>query len=212
MVTVLGMETTTATARSAAWKRWRSERVPRLETVSRLAAAAHARPDRADEADLLTQMYVIVLTAEFQGFATELLLDIRRALVNAMPAGTSPVLREVVGDALQHGLSIRHRNPSTATLTTDFSRFGIQLRRLLPGSGDVRLLTLHDQVIADRNALAHGKNTVADPGGRRGPITPDLVDEWRRGLDRLAATLDSAVAAEMYQRLTITIWRGKEPA
>jgi hypothetical protein len=192
---------------STALTRWRTDRLPQLATISRLA---HAAADRS-EADLLVRAYVLLLTAEFQGFFTDLLTDISQAIVDALPGEVRPPLRMVLRDAMGAGRLVDHRNPDATTVRRDLVRFDMQTAELLAGDRDARvLLNRLDQVIRTRNALAHGAGTVsaAGPGGR--PLSTTTVDEWTAHLDRLAAILDKVVARNLSERLSVDLVT-KEP-
>lgn len=200
--------TAPATTPSAALTVWQRDRQPQLEIVSRLAAEAVTEP----EADLLTRAYVLVLAAEFQAFFTDLLSVISGALVAALPDEVPPEFRLLLRDALEDGRVVGFRNPDATTLRRDLRRFDLELRELVVrGPAGASLLTRLDQLIRVRNKLAHGGATVSTLGtdGRR--LTASDVDDWRSEIDRLATTLDRAVARHLSHRLSIEP-AGKESA
>jgi hypothetical protein len=188
---------------SPALTRWRTDRGAQLETASRLAAAAATPAD----ADLLTRAYVLVLAAEFQGFFTDLLSDIGRTLVDALPDEVPPPLRAVLLEAMRGGRMVEFRNPDATTLRRDLIRFDVSLRHLARGGapGGPGLDRL-GRLIATRNKLAHGSGAVGELGPDGGRLTADVVDEWWRDVDQLAATLDNVVAVHLTERLSIAAW------
>jgi hypothetical protein len=192
---------------SPALTRWRTDRLPQLATISRLAQAAADR----SEADLLVRAYVLVLTAEFQGFFTDLLTDISQAIVDALPGEVRPQLRMVLRDAMGAGRVVDHRNPDATTVRRDLVRFDMQTAELLTGVRDARVLLKRlDQVIRTRNALAHGAGAVSAAGPGSRPLSTTTVDEWTAQLDRLAVILDKVVAQNLSERLSVDLV-AKEP-
>jgi hypothetical protein len=179
---------------------WRRDRQPELAIMSELAGQATSQA----EVDLLTRAYVLVLAGEFQAFFTDLLSDVAKTLVSALPDDVLPPLRKVLQNAIEDGHLINFRNPDTTTLQRDLVRFDFQLRERL-SSADRRRLRRLDEVIRTRNKLAHATATVAElgPGGAR--LTPATVDEWRRDLDQLVTILNKAVASDLRTRLSATV-------
>lgn len=194
---------------STALDRWRRERTPQLATLSRLAAAAATQA----EADLLTRSYVLVLAAEFQGFFTDLLSNIARALVAALPDDVPPELRRVLQDAMEDGRMVNSRNPDAMTLHRDLVRFDLKLRELIAGGDRTgrQLLARLDQVIRARNKLAHGSGSVAELGVDGGRLSVRTVDEWRGHLDNLATILSDVVAFDLTARLSVSLPTGESP-
>jgi hypothetical protein len=174
---------------SAAYARWASDRRGRID------ALLAAYDGGAGAAEQLRWSLVLLLAAEFQGYARDLHDEVAGALLR----GVDPVLHTVIWQVLVTPRLLDRANAGSTTLHTDFDRLGVQLaagiRARFPQGA--AWLTALDRLIAARNAVAH-----SDPAGLRRAtdgtgLHLGLIGHWYGALVPLARAMDSLTAATL---------------
>lgn len=198
-------------SQSEALQRWLGPRAEVLEVIR----SAHADAGQLSGPGLalgvsrpLAHAYVLVLVAEFQGFARDLHdLAVERVVTGA---GASPQLVLLMVEGMTSGRQLDRGNATLSAIKEDFGRLG--LSPLDPGrlnarwaSGDKARL---DQLLRLRNALAHGNQR--DVSALRNHGVLDTV-AWASGgtqvLNRLARSLDRLVWDHLVTVLGSKPWR-----
>lgn len=135
--------------------------------------------------------YTVLLSAQFQAFCRVLHLE---AVSFVAEASSDPWLRPLVKASMMRGVKLHHGNPSSANLSGDFSKFGMQLwveAQKVDVHTEARRKVL-GELIAWRNAVAHQDWAARSP-------TLHLADvrRWRRACAGLAVSFDRAVQGHL---------------
>lgn len=183
---------------SSALTSWREERSDRLDELldahARVGGDGRGRRWRTSQ---LNRSLMLLLAAEFQGFARELHEDGSTTFALWAAGGNEP-LERVIKARLTDGRQLDRGNAHPGSLGSDFGRLGMSLwpgmAARAPGTGS-RQADLGNLNEA-RNAIAHADETKL-LALRAAGYAPTLATfkRTRRSLDELAGTLDSAVAA-----------------
>lgn len=175
------------------------------------ATAARGTKDQIAVADLGLENYLRVVCSEFQGFCADLngevLTVIDRTLSAPLPDGADRVRPEVVlliTSGLTENTRLSRGNPNWDNLTSDFARFGVNLRsKRLKAAGLVTQQQLDEldlELLVARNRVMHGKQRIANVLVGKPTATHvalSRIDGWRQTLDHLAGTLDSVIADDL---------------
>lgn len=153
------------------------------------------RRGRRYAAEQISQVYVVLLSSQFQRFCREL----HAQCVEHIQAATSPV---AVGALVRTGLTERRKldvgNPNPGNIGSDFGRFGIdfwdEVRRRNPRNRE-RQEQL-ENLMRWRNAVAHQDFTHSALNGRR-HVTITEVRTWRRACAMLALDFDGVMGAHL---------------
>lgn len=142
-------------------------------------------PGGQPAAEQILHALVVQLAARFQRYSRDLHDAAAEALATAAPEPYRTLLKRL----LEADRRLDRHNATSAVLTSDFRRFGLDL---WPALGATAVHSRHtlDEVNAARNAIAHQDAPKLDA------LRLDLAvfRDWRRTLDELAAAVDSAVS------------------
>jgi len=185
---------------STALARWRTIRAARLDEL--LAAHATVRGTgrgRKWRTEQLNRSLVLLLAAEFQGFAREL-RELGTSTFASWAAAGNAALERVIEARLTEDRQIDRGNAQPGSLGSDFGRLGIDL---WPAMAARDVATAGRQVHLDRlnkarNAIAHADEAkLTALRGEDSALTLATFWRWRRSLNALAGTLDAEVAAHL---------------
>jgi hypothetical protein len=185
---------------SVSYQHWRTTRRAALDDIE----TAHAGIGGTGRArQLATQQvnraYVVILSAEFQGFCRDLHTECIDRISRAVPAPLQPVLdRE-----FRFNRSLDRGNPNPASIGSDFGRFGFDFWPEVLGldshASDYR--TNLETLNTWRNAIAH--NDFAPTRFTTTILLVSQVREWRRSCNQLSHLFDTLLQREL-TRLTGT--------
>ncbi|QDU60563.1 hypothetical protein Pan216_14090 [Planctomycetes bacterium Pan216] len=168
------------------WIQSRAERLDFMEELHwRVGGGGRGRRFTTEQ---VNHTYVVVLSAEFQGFCRDLHDECSDHWVAAIP---SQPVRLAVRDLCVRGRRLQHGNPNPSNVGSDFNRFGLVLW------DEVRTQFAHGETWHDRlrsltgwrNAVAHHDFSPANVGGV-GSLTLRQVREWRSTCRGLARAFD----------------------
>lgn len=183
---------------SAARAEWDITASARLDELERVHADARgAGRGRRWGTDQLNRSLFVVLVAQFQTYSRNLHDEAIDVHVNAANPRQADVMRRL----LTQGRKLDVQNPESAALGSDFGRLGFDLVPALKTGGGVieDALTKLDLLVRFRNAVAHGNESELVGIVASGDINATLASyrQYRRTLNRLVATMDRVVAAEL---------------
>lgn len=182
---------------SVALERWHRERAARLHEL----VAAQQRLDGAGaEPGVATQQLnwalVLLLSAEFQGFARDLHALGAETFASWAACGNAQ-LESILGPLLVRRLQIDRGNATPDSLAEAFGRFGLEWWPALRARDEKTLV--REQALrelnAARNAIAHsqlGEIGLLHEAGL--PLTLATFERWHAALDGMASTMDGALA------------------
>jgi hypothetical protein len=158
-----------------------------MESTHRVGSGVAA--GRRSRAQKISQVYALLLSAEFQGFCRDLHSECAFAIARILP---SVVLHGLMRDGLMRRRRLDSGNPNTGNIGADFGRFGLAFWPLVDAAHprNPRRKALLEQMSRWRNAIAHSD---FDPGMlRRGQpvLTLAEVRRWRKACDGLARWFD----------------------
>jgi hypothetical protein len=145
------------------------------------------------------------LAAQFQGFARDLHTESVDFLVTVI---AHPGFRMAMREELLWNRQLNSRNANQGTLAGDFNRLGV---RPLWTLVDAVFVNNHlrrqwlDELNAWRNAIAHQAFDPAVLGGTT-VLRLATVQRWRRGLHKLARSLDQVLRAHIRTVTGIDPW------
>ncbi|MDA8284213.1 MAG: hypothetical protein M0Z42_13190 [Actinomycetota bacterium] len=185
---------------SAALDRWRNQRAKQLDELvdAHVAISGTAAGRRWATAEL-NRALILRLASQFQGFARDLHGE-TAITFGELAHPTDPVLARVVATGLQVNRQLDHKNAQEDSLSSDFSRVGIQLwaemdaRHRRTAARRLHLRAFNRA----RNGLAHDdQRAVAEvlAAGYRMDLAG--IRQWRAALDGLADTMDDVLAAHL---------------
>lgn len=185
---------------STALARWRAERAARLdELLAAHATVGGAGPGRRWWTEQLNRSLVLLLAAEFQGFAREL-HELGASTFASWAAAGNAALGRVIEARLTEGRQLDRGNAQPGSLGSDFGRLGMDLwpamavRNAATACRQVHLDTLNEA----RNAIAHADEArLTALRGEGSALTLRTFWRWRRSLNGLAGTLDVEVASHL---------------
>ena len=181
---------------STALTMWTNDRLPRLNAYDAECVAKFAIAPPPALADEMLRGYVMLLSANLQGFCRDLYTEC--LTIVTVNAGTLPMMGfiEAMGSA---GLELNRVNPKWKSIRADFDRFGFDVGQALtaaaaaPGGVTKATHQLRLQHIAAlnewRNYAAHALTNP--PIG--GPLALATVTAWKNSCDGLATQLDGAL-------------------
>ncbi|MET7731174.1 hypothetical protein ABZT02_07360 [Streptomyces sp. NPDC005402] len=173
---------------SAAYDKWTTERRARLRdldpTVLRLSGTTDER---------VQWSRVLMLAAEFQGFARDLHDEAGRVFVKEAARGNS-LLEGVLVARVGSGRSMDRGNAHPGNLGTDFLILGIPLWDALKAQAGrettLQLNSAAEHLNKARNAVAHSNLFEI----KRMGIDADVVKDWSSRMDSLAKLMEHVVA------------------
>src|SRR5262245_2638839 len=182
---------------SDAYAGWAQDRQDRIdELLAAHAAVGGTGRGRRWRTKQLNAALVLLLSAEFQGFARDL-HDLAVDYFVVAAADSNPDLANVLRVRLTEDRQLDRGNAHPGALGRDFSRFGLTLWPALKQAdyrSEGRRISL-DALNRSRNALAHANQGELVKLRQEGyPIGLDMVRRWNRALDGLAATMDDVVS------------------
>jgi hypothetical protein len=148
----------------------------------------------------INQAYVVLLSAQFQGFCRDLHSECTDVLVVPL---TDLDQRQLFRDSLVFGRKIDRGNPNPGNLGSDFGRFGLGFWSLVDAhrhENPVRRAGL-EEMNNWRNAIVHQDFAASMLKAGRLTLTLAQVQVWRNGCDRLAQSFDEVLRTHL-QRLT----------
>jgi hypothetical protein len=144
---------------------------------------------------------MLLLAAEFQGFAREL-HDLSASTFASWAAPGNQVLEQVIKGRLTENRQLDRGNAQPGSLGSDYLRFGCSLWPGLAASEPATVACQQDldKLNDARNAIAHADEAkLAGLRGEGYPLTLATFRQWRRSLDLLAVTMDAEVASHLGQ-------------
>lgn len=156
-----------------------------------------ARSDELDEiaATATTQQgihaYVLLLSAQFQGFCRELHVGAVDHYVDWM---ISPAAKDSVKTLLVQGRQLDSRNPQPGCIGADFGRFGLdfwdEVRSLSPQDHRRHVNGL-ELMVMWRNIIAH--SDFKNPRVQGQTLSLPAVEGWRATCDHFASAFDEVM-------------------
>jgi hypothetical protein len=176
--------------RSPAWHHWKTKRLEALDQLEAAHAAAW-RGGRRSAAAQVVHAYVVLLSAQFQGFCRDLHDD----GIDHLAAPLSTPLREAIQRLLSAGRKLDTGNPNPGNLGADFGRLGVELWPALLATGGRTTAQRQalEQMNAWRNAISHDSFDLMG----RTTLSIAAVRRWRAACDGLASTLDRLMRAHL---------------
>lgn len=195
---------------SLALQAWRSTRAQALDEIEE----AHRRagglgPGRRYTTQQINQAYVVLLSAQFQGFCRDLHTECAEHLRTSLAqhSAASAAAATILGAGFTTNRRLSRDNPTIDALKDDFGRFGFVFWRhveLVDPRKQSRQRSL--QVLNEwRNAIAHQSIDPAKLGGRT-TIVLSMVRKWRRDCDGLAESFDTVMRARLRDILGSPPW------
>jgi hypothetical protein len=177
---------------SAAYRTWRTVRAVALDDVEAAHTAVRgAAPVRQLARLQLNRAYVLLLSAEFQGFCRDLHTEASDHILVQVPGP----IRGVVQIQFLFNRALDRGNPSPGNLGNDFGRFDLSfwpaLTTLDGRTPDRRRLL--DEMNDWRNAIAHHDYDAGRLGGTLS-LRLSQVRRWRRNCDRLGRLFEAVLA------------------
>jgi hypothetical protein len=181
---------------SAALTVWTTNRLLRLNAYDAECVVKFALAPLPALADEMLRGYVMLLSANLQGFCRDLYTE--SLTIVTINAANLPMMGfvEAMGSA---GLELDRANPKWKSIRADFDRFGFDVGKALSsaaaGPGGVttsvhQLRLQHVSALNEwRNYAAHALTTP--PVG--GPLALATVTDWKNSCDGLATQLDEAL-------------------
>ncbi|MFF6949738.1 hypothetical protein ACFZAD_13925 [Streptomyces iakyrus] len=169
---------------SLAYGRWQTERRNRLDDIVRIGVTAGSAGER------VRWSRVVLLAAEFQGFARDL-HDEAGVIFAKEAANGNSELESVLRARLTVGRQLARGNATPRNLGSDFLMLGVSIwdELRLRGEDAAGLDGVLNSLNAARNAVAHS-NTVAIDGMK---ISENKVTHWHRSVDMLAERMEDVV-------------------
>jgi hypothetical protein len=180
---------------SQAFRHWSRTRATELDQVEAahtlLGGTARGRRYTTQQ---INRAYAVLLASQFQGFARDLHTEAVDYLVVAIP---DLGFRMAIRQELLWNRQLDTKNANQGTIGGDFGRLGI------PGfwaqvdsvfANNHRRRRWLDDLNTWRNAIAHQTFDSAELGGTT-KLRLANVQRWRRGCNKLAASLDGVVGA-----------------
>jgi hypothetical protein len=187
-----------------AWQTGRSQRLDRLLTAHR--AVGGTDRGRRTETEEINWALVLLLAAEFQGFARDL-HDEAVDIFASQAAGARPQVLEVLRNQLTEGRKLDQGNANAGALGSDFGRIGLRLVPALKVAHHASMSRLRRLAALNeaRNAIAHANSGALTHLRHDGhPMTLVTVRSWRGALDGLTQSMDAVVSAYLTDLFSIT--------
>jgi hypothetical protein len=189
---------------SAALTEWRSTGLSRLDELEKIhTEATGAGPGRRWGTEQLNRSLFVALVAQFQTYCRNL----HDAAVDVHVVHANERQAELLRVLLAEGRKLDSQTPRTSVLGSDFGRLGFVFVEVFRSQGvdSDRDLQRLDVLVDFRNAIGHGNEAQIASLGATGEIraTKRMYLRYRRTLERLAGTMDRAVAAKMAEVLDI---------
>lgn len=193
-----------STTRSGAYHRWVGERTTRLQRLFEAHAAVQGSgPGLRLRTQQLNWALVLLLSAEFQGFARDLHDD--SSLAFASLSASSQDLRTIILSRFRGDRQLDRGNAHPGSLGNDFGVLGVQMWRDL----EKRWPAANVQWQADLSSINEARNAIAHSVSGR-IQTLDLrvrtVRRWWSSLDRLTGRMDDVVRVRF-----MTLFNGTDP-
>lgn len=185
-----------ATSCSAAYERWRGERTTRLRRLFEAHAAVQGSgAGRRVRTQQINWALVLLLAAEFQGFARDL-HDQATSRFAVLGCNGDPQIEAILISRFGRDRQLDSGNAHPGSLGNDFGFLGIELWPALTRRWPNSKPRWHTNLAAlneARNALAHsvdGKIRALD-------LQTRTIKRWWHSLDTLSGKLDDVVTAEL---------------
>jgi len=183
------------------WSSGRSSDLDQFESIHKAIGKSGAGTQ--DARQQINQAYVLMLSAQFQGFCRDLHSEAIDFLIDSLPTSS---LRSVFQSEFQYGRKLDSGNPNVGNIGSDFNRLGFRFWDAVHAQNSA--LKVHqDALIALnewRNAIAHQSFDPVRLGGST-RLRHSQIKTWRRSCDVLA----NAFVAVVSDRLMGLI--GKRP-
>lgn len=182
---------------SAALSRWQGERSGNLdELVSAHTAAGGQGQGRRWTTQQLNRSLLVVLAAEFQGFAKDL-HDETALQIAGWSYPHHPRRAQALAIAMVAGRQINRGNASPSALGNDFARFGLDLWKEVDRLDlrNTRRRSQMEVLNTARNGIAH-----SDPAQLAKvvqPLTLATFRRWRSMANSLALAIDRTLALHL---------------
>jgi hypothetical protein len=181
---------------SGAYKAWQQERARRLQGLfDAHTAVGGANSGRRWKTEQINWAVVLLLAAEFQGYARDLHNEAAEVFATEAASGNQD-LEAIIRTRLTQNRQLDRGNAQPASLDSDFMFFGCDLWGDLAGRWPMKKQSWHGaltELNEARNAIAHSHD------GKIKSLTVDLkaVRRWRASLDGLAVRMDDVVARHL---------------
>lgn len=189
---------------SAEYRNWRTTQAAALDGIEAAHTAARGAGSARRSADrLLTHAYVVLLSAEFQGFCKELHRECGRHFASLVPV----TIREVVFNQFLAQRLLDRGNPNPGNIGADFNRLGLKLFDLAERT-DSRVEDWRKSLgeLNDwRNAIAHQDFDPTKLGGTI-PLRLGRVRGWRAACGRLARVFDAVLGRHLEATTGVKPW------
>ena len=155
---------------SIAWQEWQKDRMVRLQHIDlQCAASLAAVPPLLQLIEENLRGYVVLLSAQFQGFCRDLYTECAQIIASKVRKS----LKLLIQDQFSAHRMLDHGNPTLENLKKDFNRFSLKLPTLLAGDPANALRLQHLAILNQwRNVAAHQGTVLPYPGG---PLVSSLV-------------------------------------
>jgi hypothetical protein len=184
---------------------WQTNRMARLQNVEadclHLEGLHAADPGRVQE---YIRSYVVLLSAEFQGFCRDLHYECAAKLVLSV---TPLALQDVLRSQCVFRLKLDTGNANPGNLGDDFNRYQFKFWAAvlaLDPRHEPRKNRL-DMLNTWRNAIAHHDYDPAALGGTA-TLTIPQVRDWRTDCDALATAFDTVVRDHLQATTGVSPW------
>jgi len=172
---------------------WRTDRQSRLDKLfsAHYTLGGKGR-GRRWTTEQINWALVLLLAAEFQGFARDLHDEAGDFFVRQAAEG-NVVLESVIKRQIRHGRKLDHGNAQPASLGADFELLGLLLWAALKIRCPNMAKKWHKNLVRlneTRNALAHSHAVAI----RNLMVNLDIIRSWRKSMDGLARKMDDVVA------------------
>jgi hypothetical protein len=175
------------------WKADRASQLDQFEQIHR--SIGKTGSGTQDARQQINQAYVLMLSAQFQGFCRDLHSEAVDFLVDALQTTS---LRSLLQSEFQYGRKLDSGNPTLENIRSDFKRLGFDIlssvKAINPALDVYRsnLLELNHW----RNAIAHQDFDLAKLGGAR-RLRHSQIRAWRRSCDALANSFVAVVSSQL---------------
>lgn len=191
---------------SLSLEKWLAERAITLDDLEKAHRMVRGSGSGARAIILqINQAYVVLLSAQFQGFCRDLLSECADYLV--VPVADID-LREMLRDNLLFGSKIDRGNPNAGNLGSDFNRFGLKFWSVVDAyrpQNFVRKAAL-EELNGWRNAVAHQDFLASMLRSGRPYLTLSQIQTWRKACDGLARSFDDVMREHIHTMTGTVPW------
>jgi hypothetical protein len=164
---------------------WQNRRSKELDEIERAHHSIEGSGrGRRFATEQLNNAYMMLLSAQFQGFCRDLHSECIDHLLSAVAPGT---LQRALRLACIDGRSLNKGNPNRDNLQRDFSRLGFNFDPIFASGRNERLSIMNKW----RNAISHQDFNPLELGGRTKLRLAEIRD-FRRLCNRLAGMMDKS--------------------